>query len=328
MTARESAWLYSLVILSVLALVELFYLGGHNPWLEAFNNAGHLLVFGLLAVALLHLLKLWRPSLRARPVQAYLITFLLAVALGAASEAVQYFTARDADLGDLVRDAVGAASFLALYAALRDSDLRAARDGNSRLKPALLVVTLLLWLAGGWTLLVWTTAYAKRFLQLPALCDFNSRLSMRFVEPNGVVLDYGATSDETGDVVRGTRMRFQERDWPDYEERVWPGVELLDVYPNWTGHDSLVLELTVEGDRALLVALSAFDREHNNELADRFTRGYNLDPGRQRLAVSLGWIITGPVNRTLDMEHMKGMYIFSDSTAAGRSILLERLYLK
>jgi len=320
MTSREKGWVAALSVLAVLALIELFYIPGHNPWLEALNNAGHLPVFGLLAIAILHLVKLARPSLRARPALAYGIALALSAALGALSEGVQHFTPRDADITDLLRDVVGAASFLALYAAIRDRDLREARAQRPRLKPALLAVTGLLWLAGGWPLLVWTAAYVQRQLQLPVLCDFDSRLSTRFLEANGTQLEFGATSDITGVEARGTRMVFEASEWPV--------VEIIDVYPDWTEHDSLVLDLTVESDQPLVVALSAFDRDHNQTMEDRFTRGFTLDPGRQRLAVSLGHVIVGPRSRTMDVEHMEVVRIFSDSSAKGRSVLLERLYLK
>ena len=320
MTSREKGWVAALVVLAVLALIELFYIPGRNPWLMALNNAGHLAVFGLLAIAILHLVKLARPALRSRPIQAYGIALLISIALGAASELVQYFSPRDASLADLLRDVLGAASFLALYAAVRDRDLREARKTQPSLKPALLAITGLLWLAGGWTLLMWTAAYAKRQLQLPVLCDFDSRLSTRFLETNGTRLEFGATSDETGMEAHGTRLVFESPDWP--------GVALQDVYRNWTGHDSLILELTVEGDLPLVVALTAFDREYDETPEGRFRTGSRLDPGRQRIGVFLGDVLRGPRARPMDLEHMEGFRIFSDSSSVGRSVLLERLYLK
>ena len=82
-------------------------------------------------------------------------------------------------------------------------------------------------------------------------------------------------------------------------------------------------------DLAELAAFkAAFDRDYNQTREDRFTRGFTLDPGRQRLAVSMGHVIVGPQSRTMDVQHMKGVRIFSDSSAKGKSVLLERLYLK
>lgn len=320
MTSRERGWLAALAVLAVLALIEVFYVPGHTRWLEALNNAGHIPVFGLLAIALLHLVKRSGATLRSRPVLAYSVTLILAAILGAASELVQYFTPRDADLGDLVRDMVGAASFLALYAAWRDHDLKPLHSRMPRLRSMLLGTTAVLWLAGGASLLVWSAAYVQRWWHSPVICQFDSYLSTRFVSAHGVRLEHDATSDASGAEVRGLRVRFESRDWP--------GVEIADVPANWVGYDSLVLELTVEGDRPLAVAFAAFDRLHNETRADRFSAGRILDPGSQRLATPFDRIFVAPRGRTMDMEHMKGVRVFSDSTSAGRSVLLERLYLK
>lgn len=319
MTSREKTWISVLAVIGILALVELFYIPGHNPWLEALNNAGHLPVFGLLAIAILHLVKIARPQRRAQPLRAYVMAALLAAGLGVLSEAIQYFTPRDADLEDLVRDVLGAVSFLALYAAVRDQDLKTQRANRPGLKRNLLFTTALLWLAGGWTLCMWSAAYVKQWVQFPVICDFDSYLSNRFVTSNGVTLRRDEV-EGVGGKVRGTRMTFGEGEWP--------GLEIVDVHSSWEGRDSLVLEVVVDGDQPVVLGLSAYDREHNHEYEDRFSFGLKLDPGMQRLAVSLGRIIAAPRGREMEIEHMKGVTIFSDSTSAGQSVLLERLYLK
>lgn len=320
MTSREKGWLTALAVLAILALIELFYIPGHNPWLEALNNAGHLPVFGLLAIGLLHLVKLARPELRSQPVWTYGITLGLAAALGAVSELIQYFSPRDASWGDLGRDLLGAASFLALYAAVRDRDLKAQRVARPALKSRLLLVTGLLWLAGGWSLCMWSAAYIQRWVRYPVLCDFDSYLSTRFVAINGVTLEHGAETEAAGSTSRGTRMKYETTDWP--------GIEIVDVYPNWTGHDSLILDLTLDGDQPLIVALSAYDRDHDQTREDRFSMGRNMDPGRQRMAIALGRIAKGSGRRPMNMEHMEAVRIFGDSTVVGQSVMLERLYLK
>jgi VanZ family protein len=320
MTTRERGWIAALVILAVLALVEWYYIPGHNRLLLELNNAGHLPVFGLLAIAVLHLIKALAPQLRQQPIRAYAWALALAALLGAASESVQYFTARDADLIDLLWDVLGAASFLALYAAVRDPDLLTIRTANLRLRGRLLALTGLLWLVGGWSLLIWSAAFAQRQLQFPVLCDFDSHLSTKFLSRNGVSLERGVTSDAPGFEIRGTRMHFKATDWP--------GVEVFDVYPDWHDRDSLVLELTVEGDDALRLGLAVYDQDHNHLLEDRFSRGFVVDPGRQHLAVSLGTVLLGPKHRHLDMSRLSGVMIFGDSTVAGKSVLLERLLLK
>jgi hypothetical protein len=181
-------------------------------------------------------------------------------------------------------------------------------------------VTGLLWLAGGWSLLMWSAAYGYRWVRFPVICDFDSYLSTRFLEANGVELDGGAASDAAGFETRGTRMRFVARDWP--------GVEVFEVSPDWTDHDSLVLELTLEEDSSLLLGLSVHDRTHNQQLDDRFTQGFRVDPGRQRLAVALGHVIQGPKHRQINIAEIRGVRIFSDSTSVGRAVLLEQLFLK
>lgn len=320
MTVREKGWLTALVILAIMALVELFYIPGTNQLLLELNNAGHLPVFGILAVAMLHLVKLVRPALRQNPQRAYLMAFVFAVALGALSEGIQYYGPRDADPIDLARDVIGAASFLALYAALRDPDLFESRRSSGAFRNKLLLFTAVLWLLGGWSLLTWSAAFANRSRILPVLCDFSSSLSTRFLDPNEATLERGVVSLATGLESRGTRLHFEGA------ER--PGVDLFDVYPDWTGHDSLVLEVTVEEDFGLMLGLAVYDRKNNEKPDDKFSTVFAVDPGRHRIAVSLGQIITGPRNRRLDLTLVDGVEIFTDSSGVGKSVLLERLLLK
>lgn len=320
MTAREKSWLAGLAILSVLALVELFYIPGHSQLLQETNNVGHIPVFGILAVAMLHLVKLAAPSPWKQLPRAYGVAFVLAAVLGAGSELVQYFTPRDASFDDLVRDLVGAASFLALYAALRDPDLRQVRKTSNSLRNKLLLVTASLWLLGGWSFLLSATAWANRNISFPVICDFDSWLSTRSLDPIRASLELGVESDASGIPASGTRVHFEGKDWP--------GVRVTDVYPDWSHYDSLVLEVAVEGNQPLFLGLAVADQEHNQEYDDRFSTGFEVDPGQHRLAVSLAMVHRGPVHRTLDMSRLDDVRIFTDSSGAGQTVLLERLLLK
>ena len=84
----------------------------------------------------------------------------------------------------------------------------------------------------------------------------------------------------------------------------------------------------MEGDQPLLLALSVTDSDHDQTLEDRFTMGIQLDPGQQQVGAFLGAVYRAPKDRRMDMMHMKGVRIFSDSSSVGRSVLLERLELK
>jgi len=322
MTTRERIWLFGLAVLALLAFVEFAYVPGHNRLMGEINNAGHIPVFGLLAIALLHLLKLIRPAARQKLFQVYLKAFILTVILGAATEGYQYFGPRDADFADLIRDAIGAVSFLALYAAVRDRDLKEWRSRFPSRRLSLLGLTAVLWVLGGWGVTTWSVAFAHRNNSFPVVSDFSSTWSTKFLQPLDAHLDTDGRTPvaPNGHYTAGTRLHF--------DSGSWPGLLLVDAYPDWREYDSLVLVSYLEEDRSLFLGFSIADRQHNQELEDRYTTAFGVAPGLNRNAISLNDVRFGPTERELDLEQVYAIRIFSTSEGIGRNVLLLKMWLK
>jgi VanZ family protein len=134
--------------------------------LDALENLGHPLVFGLLAYLNLRYLRDHYP---ARPYLPYVLVSLAAAALGLATEVAQRYVGRDAEWLDVVNDVLGAC-FVMLLSARREHP-------GSRL-PTLAAVAVALTATGP---LLWTVAaYGYRAAQAPLLWRLDSVLLQRF----------------------------------------------------------------------------------------------------------------------------------------------------
>src|SRR5512140_3594332 len=104
---------------AVLAVLLLFMMFGRVPartkfW-ESFFHAGHVPLFGLVAVSILGMLRERGASLAAPG--PWWAVFAVSVALGATTETLQVFQpGRDASVWHFLRNVAGAASFLLVLA--------------------------------------------------------------------------------------------------------------------------------------------------------------------------------------------------------------------
>ncbi len=90
----------------------------------------------------------------------------------------------------------------------------------------------------------------------------------------------------------------------------YPGLSLADPYPDWTGYDTLEIDILVPKIKSEVFVLRVHDRDHNQEHDDRFNRICPVVPGFQTLRFDLHDIQTGPRSRDLDMSSIAGAILF------------------
>ena len=165
--------IYPLLLIAVLTWVEL-------PWdtrlAEALENAGHVPLFGILALVFLwtlpHRLAARFPGRRAR----YALVLVLTAALAVLTEGIQALFARDPSLADILRDMAGAAAFLGLHSVRAVP--RAGWGRRIRFGAALGL------LGVGLSARAWSGPPAMRrgTLRFPVLLDSGSSLSRLFLD--------------------------------------------------------------------------------------------------------------------------------------------------
>ena len=155
--------------------------------------------------------------------------------------------------------------------------------------------------------------FRSRNQNVPVLCDFDAFWSTRFVRTKDAQFHSGATE-------KGGELTFHAGEYP--------GLSVVDVYPDWREYDSLVISAFAGDTAPAYLALRIDDRAHNNRHTDRFTTELPLRPGHNRLTVSLDQVCRAPQTREMDLSRMTTIHLFGDSTFAGARVVLQEIRLK
>jgi len=269
--------------------------GASSRMLSLLFNSGHAVVFAAVALALLVILRRLWPE--RSPVFHFVAAGLGACALGAGVEVVQYFGPRDADLGDVGRDALGAAAAMVAAAGWE----RRARWGWS-----LGLLGVVLFGAAFTPVFALAAARLHRAAEFPRLAEFDSWREQPLFSWQGSEVTVGPapagwTGHDPGSVCR---IRFESGNYP--------GFTLNEVARDWTGYTFLVFEVYQEEAETEPLLFRTEDREHNQAYNDRYNAVFRIPPGHTTIRIPLEDIRRAPEGREMDLTSMKGMTFFSD----------------
>jgi VanZ family protein len=307
-------------ILGLALLVVFGELPGRPLILHVLQKLGHPGVFGMIALGVLVLAR-QRPGPGRAPWLDYLAAFLIAVAIGGATEIGQIFTHRDPSLRDIGLDGRGAACALALAAAF---DVRCRRGSHPGRWRALYLAAAALLGAIILTPLAWTIAgYAVRSQRFPALFVPASRLDLLFLSGSSGRLERipvpAAFARTPGEMALRVPL----------VTRPYAGVTLDEPRPDWSGYRTLLVEVTNPGRTELDFNIRVHDREHNSAFEDRFNAEISIPAGRrQTLEFPLEAIRAAPRGRPLDLSHVAGVVLFRTGPDGPREFWLHRVELR
>lgn len=285
---------------------------------DALFDMGHVPLFGLLAVAALRVLRVRRPLTAPRTVWRH--AFFLTVAIGAATELIQFFQAnREPSLDDLARDAAGAASFL-LAAAVWPwvgGGATPISTHRGRVRAGLL--------AGGLVaiaavpLITAVAVVAARAHAMPTLASFDgSWWERRLIKPTNTLLTPGSRADRYEG--RFTRV--------DLQPGMYPGITIEEPYPDWRGYRRLAFTVVSDLDAPVRLAIRVHDAGHDNRTQDRFNRALPISPGENHFAIPLDDIRTAPDRREMDLSRVRGIIIFGYRLASPVHLFISPLRLE
>lgn len=307
-------------ILALALLVVFAELPGRPLILHTLQKLAHPGVFGMIAVGVLVLAR-QRPAGRRGPWFDYLVAFLVAVAIGGATEIGQLFTHRDPSLRDVGLDARGAACALALAAAcdLRCRPGRFARRWRTLYLAAAAVLAAVLL-----TPLTWmAAAYIVRAERFPILFVPASRLDLQFVSGTG------ARPERFALPVAAARTPGEMALRVPLVTRPYDGLTLDEPRPDWSGYRTLLVEVTNPGRGDLELNVRVHDRAHNWTYEDRFNAQLVIPAGRrQTLEFPLESVRSAPRSRSLDLTRIAGVALFRSGPDGPREFWLHRVELR
>jgi hypothetical protein len=282
----------------------------------ALHDFAHAPIFG--CVALLILIWLKKRSTRTWSVATeYLTAFAGAVLLGLATEIAQKFTARDPSWFDLRSDALGAAAFCSLFAAFD----RRISGSAMRICAALVGVALLIF--HSLPLARVGLAYAHRNQAFPTLFDAEDPRADKFVAPLRSEIEYIALPPMFAKQANEPTLHVRFTSGP------WPGLDLDEPCPDWSGYRTLMLDLANPSDAELSLAIRVHDRRHDWSFEDRFNHSFTLAPHtRTTYAIAIADIERGPAARRLEMREVADVMLFATEANTGRDLYVSRIWLE
>ncbi len=290
---RRVLQLLALAALALLAIVAAHFFEPHYWSRNAkfFIKTFHAPGFAVVALVFLGVLR--RQGLGQR---SYLYAAAAAMAAGIVSELAQLGTARDADVGDLLRDAIGICAGLGL-AAVFDRGLRIRRWPGGL---ALLVVgTGAALVASFWLTVMSAHALWARGAALPVLASFAPRWE-RFL--------YAEASAAT------VRRIARPRDWPVTTDDVvlwsastgrWNTLLHLRPYPDWRAYRAVSFVAASADGQTHAVHVKFWDIPPGPGIR-RNSIDWNIEvtPEPQRFTISFAEIASAATERAFDFEHV------------------------
>jgi len=297
-SARAFPWqrllqLLGLAVLALLAIVAAHFFEPHYWSRNAkyFIRTFHAPGFAVVALALLVVLR--RQGIGRR---SYLYAALGAMAAGVVSELAQIGSARSADVGDLMRDAVGTCAGLGL-AALFDPGLRRWRR-RGRLV-LLVIVTGAAILGTCWLSVTSAHGLWARNATVPMLATFSqgwerflyeeasAPTASRVTKPAG----WPATSD---DIVLRTRSTGR-----------WNTVLHLRPYPDWRAYRAFSFLAASADGETHMVNVNIWDMPPPSGGSHiSFNHDVEVTPEPQRFTIPFEQIADASTERPFDFQHV------------------------
>jgi hypothetical protein len=292
-----------LVALAVLAVALILITNIDIPSDRRFavdlQNSGHAPLFGVAALVLRRIFQVPGTTGPRAAMRDWGVALGGTLALGVLTESVQYLTASDADVADIVTDVLGGVSFLALRASWR-TVTKGGMRWALRLTGAMILAGVF------WPPVFSGMAIVHTHRKFPILVDFESILDRQccgsrnanfeiLPAPRGL----GAGSD--GHV---GRIVFQPSDG-------YPGFSVREPYADWRGYENLRFAVYSEAAEPIRLGLRVHDRRHNHETRDRYEAALVIQPGPNRVVVALETIAQAPATRRMDMSAIASIVLFA-----------------
>lgn len=306
----------------LLAAVVFAPVPGDTRWIRTLHNSAHAPIFGCISLLVLLLSRSHSRLQALGLIGQYTLALAAAFGLGVVTELLQIPAGRDASAQDALHDTIGALAFLGIFAAI-DSRIRSLPQ-SAPIRFAVAVVGIVSLGVAVAPVSRAALKYQQRDQRFPVLADFSQRYDRYFIlqqsaefSPVRIPAPWARAKDEAA-----MRVRFQ--DGP------YPGMNFIEPLPDWSGHSTLLVDLTNPTPMNLQLVLRVHDARHNNQPEDRFSKRYQLPAGtREVLRVRLQEVAAGPKSRRLDLQQVAGLIVFrADESPPAGELYLSRVWLE
>ena len=303
-------WFISAVLAGAIALLVV-ELPSPTRNFDLFVNALHAPAFAALTLVLL------RSFLKSMSRNKAILTAAVAcLAVGLASEVLQVWGSRDADILDLINDGIGVATGIGLWWVLWAKGRPAGHEGF-RLVVLLLVPLLALTLApAAW----YGYAAVSQQRAMPKLLSFDKKWEMPL---------YRASFD--------ARLELEEApdNWPISASRVikiiatgshYPGITIQPT-ANWEDYETLKFYAASASNLPARLTISIYDDDTNRDYTNRFNYSFSIGSDPRLITIPLSDVKSAPKTREMNMRAIKEIVIFISNANGSEVVLLDDLRL-
>ena len=302
-TAGLSIALLAIAIAALIVALNTINLPGNTYLVRAIHNAGHFPFFGVLSLLLFALISIFFGDIIRNRLWLYILTLVVSAVIGILHEFSQIIGPRDADVWDLGRDISGAASFLGLRLIYDRKMKDSLMNRYRRIKSLIVFVVLILILINLIPIVAWGGAYVYRDRKFPVICGFESVWENKFLNTQNAEIRQ-TLPPENWDNSGGGRVGKLT-----FFKAYYPGLEIEEPYPDWTGYDIFTFKVFMEMDSAVCLTVRIEDSYHNNDYEDRFNRTFIIETGLNKISIPLREIRTAPATRDMDMSEIRAIQL-------------------
>ena len=293
----------------VFLAVPLFFMGfGNNPAspLSQLYALGHFIFFALMAW-----LFCLVPFLARLPfARQVALTTLLVLIIGGFIELIQPFFGRTASWKDIGINIAGAMVGLFFF-----SPARAELDRILRKSFQAVALVLCFIIFYDPVITLWDMYQASK--QFPILSDFETRFQHKRWSNGRIDQSISRQGDSS------LRVRLDAR-------RQYPGTTLTHSFGDWWGYSALYLSIYNPDADPLTMSISIRDQENRMNrrgFGDRFDRTFEIIQGWNDLLVPMIDIKNAPKERTLDLDQLTSVVIFTMNLSRPRTIYVDNVRL-
>lgn len=307
----------TLLIASAVVFLTITFgrLPGDSMLLQMCQNTLHTALFGIFSFLSLRYLRTTVSSSRA-PGSTYLLVAGLCAVIGITTEFAQWLIGRGFGSVDLVRDAAGVILGTGLYALVDQTKTGVRLVSGAGLRRTLIGLLCCVLLVAIYPLASLSRHYVLRNNDFPVIMDPYAQWATTFVGTNKASLTLSPENCSTG---------LAEL---SLEPGTYPGIALLEPYPDWRGYRYLTFTLESRQPETFSMTLRINDMAHNNEYDDRYNRALTIAPGSNTYRIPLEEVIHGPRKRKLHIGDICGLQLFSSDLTRPQQVCVSAMKLE
>ena len=107
----------------------------------------------------------------------------------------------------------------------------------------------------------------------------------------------------------------------------YPGISTQYFFRNWQDYETLAFDIFLAENGPLEIVVRINDKEHNNDYYDRYNKTIELKPELNEVAIPLKDVMNSPKKRTMNMNNIARILIFSRDLKRKRTFFIDNIRL-